>query len=332
MDYLRKLAKAMLILVLIAVAFVIPELLSRVLMPAWAPGEDSASLWEPNIYTGWRQIPSNAANFDPDGWVGSNALGLRDKQLGEKTKPRILFLGDSFTHGFGIKNGERFTAKLQPLLPNYQIINAGVLGFGTLQEFFLLKLYADAIQPDYIVLQMYKNDFIDNLDTKGMHPHPYLDWQNQFALTNYPVPKMPLSQRFFLYLLKDTYFYRQLAGQLFLFSMKLHIEFKPDEIPEPQQKDLIQGMQIALPMIYDLCAKKHISIILFAHDLEPYQQSVVQSLSSAHAVPYYNLDEAFIKATQDIRYRDGRHWNVYGNQLVANYMYPRIVSMTSVAR
>jgi len=329
MNTLRKLAKVILVLALVAGAFVIPELVSRVFMPSWAPGEDSASLWQPDPYIGWRQVPSNATDFDPDGWIGSNALGLRDKQLGEKNRPRILFLGDSFTHGFGIKNGERYTAKLQPLLPDYQVINAGVLGFGTLQEFFLLKHSVDAIQPDFIVLQMYKNDFEDNLDTKGMHPHPYLDWQHQFTLTNYPVPKIPMSQRFFLYLIKDTYFYRQVAGQLFLLSLKLHIDFKPDEVPAPGQNALAQGMQVALPMLYDFCAEKHIPVILFAHDLEPYQQALVQSISSAHAVSYYNLDEAFIKATQEIRYRDGRHWSVYGNQLVADYMYPRIVTMVN---
>jgi hypothetical protein len=73
------------------------------------------------------------------------------------------------------------------------VINTGIIGFSTLQEFFLLKHNFYEIQPDYIVLQMYTNDFMDNLTPDGAYPHPYIDHLNHFTLTRYPAPHMNYS-------------------------------------------------------------------------------------------------------------------------------------------
>jgi hypothetical protein len=106
----------------------------------------------------------------------TNSLGFRDDEPapyapGVKT---ILFLGDSYTVGFAIDIEERFDKKLARLCQDsgraFRFINAGVDGWGTLQESRYAQDHFDALRPDIIVLTFCENDPYDNaafLASKG---------------------------------------------------------------------------------------------------------------------------------------------------------------------
>ncbi len=66
--------------------------------------------------------------------VRHNALGFRDHEYAEKRKPRIAFLGDSFVWGYDAEADERFTERLQGRLPEVEVLNLGVSGYGTDQD------------------------------------------------------------------------------------------------------------------------------------------------------------------------------------------------------
>jgi hypothetical protein len=84
--------------------------------------------------------------------VEHNADGFRDRAHGPKTRPRILFLGDSFVWGFDVDRRERFTDLVQDRLPAWDILNAGIAGYGTDQEYLLLTQIFDRYQPDLVFL------------------------------------------------------------------------------------------------------------------------------------------------------------------------------------
>jgi hypothetical protein len=94
-----------------------------------------------------------------------NSNGLREREISkEKTKKRILFLGDSFLFGYGVSAEDRFTSILgNELQENWEIINAGQMGYGTDQEYLWYKYYGANYKADLVVLCFFVgNDFKDN--------------------------------------------------------------------------------------------------------------------------------------------------------------------------
>jgi len=102
-----------------------------------------------------------------------NALGMNDYEYAEKTEYdyRILALGDSFVWGaYGTELDEHFLKILETKLnenrgnkKNFQVMKAGVPGYGTDQELLYLKSEGIKLKPDMILLHFYTNDFDDNL-------------------------------------------------------------------------------------------------------------------------------------------------------------------------
>lgn len=90
-----------------------------------------------------------------------NSLGLREREITEE-KPkgvkRILLLGDSFTEGTGVSLEATFSKQLEKLL-KLEVINAGVSGYSTLQEYLWLKERGLKLQPDLIILNVNETDF-----------------------------------------------------------------------------------------------------------------------------------------------------------------------------
>src|SRR5215210_4898177 len=103
---------------------------------------------------GWTPEPNSALTVTAERpiHVKHNSLGLRDPELGTSGKPRILFVGDSFVWGNDVEAEERFTELLRKALPTHEIVNAGVSGYGTDQEYLWLKRLWDRIEPAVVVL------------------------------------------------------------------------------------------------------------------------------------------------------------------------------------
>jgi hypothetical protein len=64
----------------------------------------------------------------------------------------LLLLGCSFTFGFAVSDNETMAWKLQEKLPDYQVINGGVAGYGTLQTLKALQRYYSKFEAPTLVL------------------------------------------------------------------------------------------------------------------------------------------------------------------------------------
>lgn len=94
-----------------------------------------------------------------------NSEGFRDKEIIKKKFPqvqRILFVGDSFTEGFGVQENERFSNKLIEMLgTGYEGINAGQLATNPDTYFNNIANFGVALRPDLIVMGIFMgNDFM----------------------------------------------------------------------------------------------------------------------------------------------------------------------------
>jgi lysophospholipase L1-like esterase len=143
----------------------------------------------------------------------TNALGLRGPLPADTSSRTVVVLGDSFTQGCQVSDAELFTTLWQAARPDLAIVNAGVGGYGTVQESLLLRRrVATRVHPDLVVVMAYANDLTDNVMPfyPGLGPRPYmepdgtirpLDWQPFAPL----LPEVPA---------REWLYYRSRAVQL----------------------------------------------------------------------------------------------------------------------
>jgi hypothetical protein len=98
------------------------------------------------------------AEFDTD--IAINATGVRDEEpLGPKApdERRIVILGDSLVLSVQVAWGQTFGELLEARLNarssghHYRVINAGVQGYGPVEELLLFRSLAPTLQPDLVI-------------------------------------------------------------------------------------------------------------------------------------------------------------------------------------
>jgi lysophospholipase L1-like esterase len=101
--------------------------------------------------------------------VSINSHGLRDREY-SRTKPpgvyRIVVLGDSTTLGWGVAVEETVPKILEaelngselPGYDRFEVLNAGVGNYGTVQEVAHYLTYERDFHPDMVILQYFIND------------------------------------------------------------------------------------------------------------------------------------------------------------------------------
>jgi hypothetical protein len=136
---------------------------------------------------GWRHASDASKTFvnefGENVLVRQNAHGHRGKyrpvarQVGSY---RLLVLGDSFTEGVHVGEEELFTAKMEEAAPDLEVLNAGVGGYGTVQEFLYLANEGLKLNPNLVILMFYPNDLTDNALSyyPGFGPRPFASFEN----------------------------------------------------------------------------------------------------------------------------------------------------------
>ena len=102
----------------------------------------------------------------------TNSQGLRYREVPlEKTLDahRVMVVGDSFTEGFGVEEGERFTDRLERLYSHagkrVLFINGGLSNTGPLRHGRLFKHVGLKYNLDALLICIYPNDLIDTPDS-----------------------------------------------------------------------------------------------------------------------------------------------------------------------
>lgn len=68
--------------------------------------------------------------------------------------PEILFLGCSFTYGYGVNDDETFPAIVQKKHKDWRISNAAVVGYGTTQHLLQLRERLEQNPPECVILSL----------------------------------------------------------------------------------------------------------------------------------------------------------------------------------
>jgi hypothetical protein len=249
---------------------------------------------------GWLPIPNRAAAFTGSRTisVAHNSLGLRDIEHERTGRPAVLFLGDSFVWGYDVEAGERFTELLRAELSGVEIINAGVNGYGTDQEYLLLNRIWSAFRPDAVVLNFTSsNDHDDNTSNVRSDGYykPYLAQaaDGTWRFFGQPVPKS--RQTYFTDdPLVENLWLARLAATSYIYVRHPHIA-----VPDPSEQ--------LVAMMRDFVEAKGAKFLVGLQ----YGDARLEAFLRAQKIPYTSFDGAESYPTQ------GGHWTPKGHALVA---------------
>lgn len=117
-----------------------------------------------------------------------NSRGLRGDEISQvKTKKRILALGNSCTFGWAVTDEQTYAHQLEMMLDGaYEVINAGVTGYSTVQGLRFFEQELLDLQPDIVTIMFAWNDHwvaADRIADKDQEfpPQFVLDCQNQLS-------------------------------------------------------------------------------------------------------------------------------------------------------
>lgn len=161
----------------------------------------------PDPILGWALQPNTTYLYKtPEGVVSVtyNSKGWRDLEH-HVEKPdgvfRILVLGDSFMEANSVKLEESFHRQVEELAraagKKVEVLNMGVAGYGTLQEYLVYQYIGHLYKPDLVLVGFYDgNDLINNslelssfLTEEGQvtNARPFLDLDKSAGWTITPV-------------------------------------------------------------------------------------------------------------------------------------------------
>ncbi|MFH1801154.1 MAG: hypothetical protein ABH891_09985 [Candidatus Omnitrophota bacterium] len=151
---------------------------------------------------GWELKPniSSRGTWGDNQVLHSNSRGIRGQAehsyIKNKGRLRILCLGDSFTFGEGVSDSETYPHYLQQMLPDAEVINMGVHGYGHDQMLIYLKEEGVKYQPDIVILGFLSQDSDRNMMTFGDYAKPRFKLaDHRLKLCNVPVPSPDMTLR-----------------------------------------------------------------------------------------------------------------------------------------
>ncbi len=270
---------------------------------------------------GWKPRPNLK---DEKAWndkiLNTNSKGLRGKKdfpyPKNKEKLRILILGDSFTFGDNVGDDETYSAYLQAMLPDAEIINMGVHGYGHDQMLILFKEEGMKYEPDIVILGFLPLDMSRNLlDFRDFAKPRFVLEKGELKLTGTPVPRPEEILRW------DWTRPRILD----LFSLIRHSvekfsglqQKKMEAITTALLMELIQSVESipATPILAYLPRGREIALDIAVTQDEKYLFSVCQLNEQARCFstrPYFAE-----KIAKGETFKSGGHWEPAGHLAVA---------------
>jgi hypothetical protein len=260
---------------------------------------------------GWAPVPNSSGVIKTfrTTHYRHNSLGLRDDEFSLDAKPTIMFLGDSFVWGLDSEANERFTEVLKPKIPDYKILAAGVAGYGTDQEYLLLKRLWPSVKPAVVVLIFCAgNDRVDNSANIRYDNYykPYFATRpdGSLLLMGEPVPRSQLVYY------KDHWLVRNLWLARLVTDGYVRLRYRPVSVPDPTEK--------LIEMMRDFVEKNGAKFLVGIQ----YTDEALVGYLKTKRIPFAELDGA--PAYHDVL-GFGPHWNPEGQRFVAE----RILSLLS---
>jgi hypothetical protein len=298
------------------------EVVTRLL---WHPTY-AQSVVDPHPLLGWAPRPGGRMRVvmrdrGLDYGVVVNSLGLRDRERTLRPPPgsrRVLVLGDSFVYGLGVEAEDRFTDRLERACgPGVEVVNAGVEGWGTDQEYLYLVSQGLELRPDVVVLGVCAlNDVVNVMlghALFGSTPKPHCVLRDGCIACEPPGPRpVPSAARKVVAVLEHSRFLHFTLNRLHQFVVRIRarrarlgpggVSFPEDVDSEasewaifatpysPRFEAAFQVTEALIGAMRDTCAARGIAFVLLAFP----SRFEIDAEARAKELRYHGLDPARI--------------------------------------
>jgi hypothetical protein len=248
----------------------------------------------------------------------TDSYGFRGPEPKEFPAHPILFLGDSFTSGYGVNDGEEFPAVIRaylessPSTSSIPVVNAGS---GNIGNGFWLKLLQDEARrydPRFVVLQLCSNDFADNL-TDGLYE---LNTQGEL------VPRLGFAPRgaarWGQAVLEAVPWlsYSHLVGFLRQITSEKSGDVPPDTASNNAPPSVSERLTYALvTAALTECALHNWPVLVISVDMHGRRLTELEALLAGLRVPHLTIPSK--RERPDLYYKIDGHWTAVGHQYVA---------------
>ncbi|HOW58741.1 MAG TPA: hypothetical protein PLO78_03330 [Candidatus Omnitrophota bacterium] len=332
------------------VVFIVLELATRVIKGEYAFvnfAEQNINILKSSYpcqydsHLGW--IPQEGYSGDKNSWgktvtilkngIRSNGTGKAEEASGPVS---ILAVGDSFTFGADVSDGETWPALLEKI-SGKRVVNGGVFAYGLDQIFLRAGQLVRVYNPDILILSFIADDVLRCRQSKrhGV-AKPYIELSGDRLVTkNIPVPILPAE--------KDGLW---LARKIFGYSAFLHYAMKtafPDHWLQEKWGDdeaysQDQAVSTGYLMFRYLRAMiptdrlKHIIVLVqYTHDTNLDELSIVDAVLSGIddktiqvvdlAVPFFGIIKTNPEVLDAFFYGRRGHMTLEGNNFVAHQLH-----------
>lgn len=327
----RKALYSIIILVFVLlIVFLVGELAIRLVTKEnkLNPPYDTA---QKDDYLGWKMTPGYSYQGEMlDVTRQPYPINIRYDQNGFKAfgdtlskKPKVLFLGDSYTASIEASNEHTFYNILADSL-GFEAFAYGHAGFGTLQEYMVLDKWVDRIKPDLVVWETCSNDFIDNYAPleiacgyKVGQRRPYLDSDGSIF---YEVPKSWWQRLLFAAWLKKRWDGVQQnllkqenrVGEYYIATDKRNYPLFDESVRRTEQ--IVAMVKQRLP--------EGTKLVAFSADIYEPQMGEMKRIFEANGAAFYEdparlLEQMMLEQKLPLKAVDNCHWSEQGQAVIA---------------
>lgn len=350
-----------LFLILSSILFVISilEIALRITSPIYAPvarnNHDCSAITEFDSNFGWFHKAALSTWIESQEYstkVSLNSKRLRGREYSYKRSPgvkRIALLGDSFVFGLGVGDEDTVSARLEEAFNGKaEVMNMGVNGFGTGQEYLLYREEGEKYSPDIVFCFLFVgNDILENSNAYqygGQKPYFTLDG-NMLKLNNFPVVKaaggdiapsaaeiqprgrikLPFIKEF---LQRHSYAYIFLRLRYNFLLYKLKIRSYSDACDIEKGWDITKAILLKFNDLCSINKSRFIVVIiptkeqLVGADSIKFQNDFVE-FAKANRLEYIDL-LPHLSGRQGLNFVIDSHWNKRGTEAVAKILYEHL--------
>jgi GDSL-like Lipase/Acylhydrolase family len=295
------LLRVLLVLGCLVVTLGVAELVLRIVDYAELHVPPDSVLYGPDAELGWSLVPNRSTQSTSGNRtipVEINSLGLREREFTDARPGTFIFIGDSFTFGYDAEPNERFSDLLQQALPQYRMINAGVSGYGTDQQYLLLQRLWKHVRPQVVVLTVcVDNDRDDNSSSfryrRYYKPYFARTPEGEWQVRGYPLP--PSKRQLFT---GNVWAENSLLVRFAIYS---YIAIRHAEVIVPDPTEHL------INMVRRTADARGARLVVGLQRHEPRLEAYLR----AQGIPFTSFDDAKGYPTA------GWHWTPEGNAVVA---------------
>lgn len=293
--------------------------------------------------------------------VKTNALGMRDREYSaeELKKSPILFLGDSFTEGWGVESDSCFVKRLERRINIDQaesrrvaVLNFGTAGYSPILEYLLMRDVGMAYHPSLVVLCYDMSDVAEDslyatraeFDRAGV-PLRVASEPEKGGEWNIIPPgsiKLMLEENSYLFSAVKKSLYILTHGNMAAGGTEIAHTFDDDSVRWKRNFDRSEGY---VELVHNLCASHHIpfalAILPRGHQISSLEWTNgrnfwklgdkvytgrifdhLEHFSQEHHVTYLDMTPSFRRRSKgDLCFRTDTHWTSAGHAVAADTLY-----------